>query len=606
MKVDAVKIEAIKKGLVKKFLAAAITGLLATPLWAAQSTADTSFQNIYQQEWAWRTGQSGVSTSGESQPNDGRLDDVDAASQQQRLEYWQHVLKQLDGIDVAQLSPANRVNAAVYREQIGNFVADQHFANWQMPFNSDSAFWSDVGYELDGGKLRTVDDYHKYLAKLDQVPAYFDQQIANMQLGLKRGFSVPRAVLNGRDVSIAAVAELKDPTESTFYKPFKQLPASISADDAQALQGEAVQRIRDDVIPAYAKLLTFFRNEYVPQARTTLAAEAMPDGKAYYHQQIHEYTTLDLSPDAIHQIGLDQVAKIHAQMLDTMAQTGFKGSFADFLHFLRTDPQFYAKTPQELLDRSAWVAKEVDGQVGKLFGHLPRERFTIEPVPDAIAPYYTSGRGGPDVYLVNTYDLPSRPLYNMPALTLHESYPGHALQLELADEQHDQPDFRRNGYISAYGEGWGLYSEFLGNEMGIYKTPYEQFGFLSYQMWRACRLVVDTGIHHLGWSRQQAIDYMTQNTALSDREIANEVDRYISWPGQALSYELGYLKILELRAKAEKALGPKFDIRHFHDTVLSIGSVPLPVLEQRINQFIADGGPEPDYGCDCAKKQMPP
>jgi uncharacterized protein (DUF885 family) len=579
----------------KKILVATIAGLLTLPACAAPSTANTSFQNLYQQEWSWRTGQSGVSTSGESQPNDGRLDDVDAASQQQRLDYWQYVLKQLDGIDASQLSPANRINAEVYREQIGNFVADQHFANWQMPFNSDSAFWSDVGYELGGGNLRTVDDYHKYLDKLDQIPAYFDQQIANMRLGLKRGFSVPRAVLNGRDVSIAAVADLKDPTDSTFYKPFTHLPDSINADDAQALQGEAVQRIRDDVIPAYAKLLTFFRNEYVPQARTTLAAEAMPDGKAYYRQQIHEYTTLDLSPDAIHQIGLEQVAKIHAQMLDTMAQTGFKGSFADFLHFLRTDPQFYARTPQELLDRSAWVAKEVDGKVGKLFGHLPRERFTIEPVPDAIAPYYTSGRGGPDVYLVNTYDLPSRPLYNMPALTLHESYPGHALQLELADEQHDQPEFRRNGYISAYGEGWGLYSEFLGNEMGIYKTPYEQFGFLSYQMWRACRLVVDTGIHHLGWTRQQAIDYMTQNTALSDREIANDVDRYISWPGQALSYELGYLKILDLRAKAEKALGPKFDIRHFHDTVLSTGSVPLPVLEQRIDQFIADGGPEPDF-----------
>ena len=595
MKADATKMSVLKKNAWKKILVVAIGSLLITPLCAAQSAADTSFQNLYQQEWAWRTGQAGVSASGESQPNNGRLDDVDAASQQQRLDYWQHVLKQLDGIDAAQLSPANCVNAAVYREQLNNFIADQHFANWQMPFNSDSAFWSDVSFELDGSGLRTVDDYHRYLDKLDQIPAYFDQQIANMQLGLKRGFSVPRAVLNGRDVSIAAVADLKDPTQSSFYKPFEHLPASISADDAQALQGEALQRIRDDVIPAYAKLLLFFRNDYVPHARTTLAAEAMPDGKAYYQQQIHEYTTLDLSPDAIHQIGLDQVAKIHAQMLTTMAQTNFKGSFADFLHFLRTDPQFYAKTPQELLDRSAWVAKEVDGQLGKLFGHLPRERFTIEPVPAAIAPYYTSGRGGPDVYLVNTYDLPSRPLYNMPALTLHESYPGHALQLELADEQHDQPDFRRNGYISAYGEGWGLYSEFLGNEMGIYKTPYEQFGFLSYQMWRACRLVVDTGIHHLGWTRQQAIDYMTQNTALSDREIANEVDRYISWPGQALSYELGYLKILELRAKAEKALGPKFDIRRFHDTVLSTGSVPLPVLEQRIDQFVADGGPEPDF-----------
>ena len=578
----------------------ALVFTLAVPAWAQQD-ADARFQRIYQQEWAWRTGQSGISASGESQPNNGRLDDVDAASQQQRLDYWRKVMQQLDAVDAQQLSPENRVNYAVYREQIRNFIADQQFKQWQMPFNSDSAFWSDVGYELGGDRLRSVDDYRRYLDRLGQIPHYFEQQTDNMRLGLKRGFSVPRAVLKGRDQSIAAVAELKDPTASSFYAPFKQMPDAIPADQAQALRGEAVQRIRDQVIPAYAKLLKFFDDEYVPQARSTLAAEALPDGKAYYRQQIREYTTLDLSPDQIHQIGLQQVAKIHAEMLAVMKQTGFKGSFADFLHYLRTDPQFYAKTPQELLDKTAWVAKEVDGKMSRFFGHLPRERFTIVPVPADIAPYYTSGRGGADAYLVNTYDLKSRALYNMPALTLHESYPGHSLQLELAEEDHGQPAFRRNGYISAYGEGWGLYSEYLGNEMGIYRTPWQQFGYLTYQMWRACRLVVDTGIHHLGWTRQQAIDYLTENTALSPLEIANEVDRYISWPGQADSYELGFLKILELRAKAEKALGDKFDLRAFHDTVLSTGSVPLPVLEARIDRFIAEGGPEPDYGCDCAK-----
>ncbi|EIM03156.1 DUF885 domain-containing protein [Rhodanobacter denitrificans] len=571
------------------------------PAAAASASADARFKDIYRAEWAWRTGQAGISTAGEPQLNSGRLDQVDAASQQRRLAYWQGVLKRLDGVDVTRLSPANQVNYAIYREQIGNFVAGQKFQAWQMPFNSDSAFWSDLGYVLGGDRLRTAADYQRYLDRLGQVPAYFDQQIANMRAGLRRGFSVPRAVLDGRDASIAAVAELKDPTRSSFYEPFRQLPASIPADRAQALQGQALRQIRDEVIPAYAKLLAFFRNEYVPQARTTLAAEALPDGKAFYRQQIREYTTLDLGPDAIHQIGLDQVAKIHAQMLQVMQETGFKGSFAEFLTFLRTDPQFYAKTPDELLMRSAWVAKQVDGQMSRYFGHLPRAHFTIRPVPADIAPYYTSGRGGADAYLVNTYDLKSRPLFNVPALTLHESYPGHALQLELADEQHEQPAFRRNSYISAYGEGWGLYSEYLGNEMGIYHTPYERFGYLTYQMWRACRLVVDTGIHHLGWTRQQAIDYLTGNTALSAREIANEVDRYISWPGQALSYELGYLKIRELRAKAEQALGGKFDIRHFHDTVLALGSVPLPVLEQRIDRFIAEGGPEPDYACDCAK-----
>jgi len=578
-----------------RIAALGLSVLLSMPA-IAQQSADARFKQIYEKEWAWRTGQAGVSASGEAQPNNGRLDQVDATRQQERLAYWQKVMEQLDAIDAKQLSPAEQVNDAIYREQIRNFIADQQFKQWQMPFNSDSTFWSELNNDLGADSLRNETDYRRYVDRLGQVPAYFDQQIANMRAGLKRGFSVPRAVLVGRDVSIAAVAEAKDSTQTSFYEPLQHMPSSIPAVTAAAIQADARARISKDVIPAFAKLLTFFRNDYVPQARSTLAAEALPDGKAYYRQQIREYTTLDLDPDAIHRIGMEQVAKIHQGMLETMHDTGFKGSFAQFLHFLRTDPQFYARTPQELLDKTAWVAKEVDGQLARFFGHLPRKRFTIEPVPAAIAPYYTSGRGGPDVYLVNTYDLPSRPLFNMPALTLHESYPGHALQLELAEEQREQPAFRRNSYISAYGEGWALYSEYLGNEMGIYQTPYQRFGYLTYQMWRACRLVVDTGIHHLGWTRQQAIDYMTDNTALSDREIANEVDRYISWPGQALSYELGYLKMLDLRAKAEKALGPKFDLRAFHDTVLSLGSVPLPVLEQRIDRFIAEGGREPDYG----------
>ncbi|KLD65124.1 hypothetical protein Y882_04300 [Dyella japonica DSM 16301] len=581
-------------------MAAATTLALAAPAWA-DTNADTRFKQIYEQEWAWRNGQSGIASSGEAQPNGSRLDNVDAANQQKRQDYWQKVSNDLDGIDAKQLSPEGQVNYAVYRAQIQNLLAAQKFKQWQMPFNSDSAFWSDLGYVLEGDHLRTTQDYQHYIDRLNQVPAYFQQQIDNMRDGLARGFTVPREVLKGRDASISSVSELKDPTQSSFYKPFEKMPSTVPNADAIKLRDAAKKAISGKVIPAYAKLLNFYRNDYVPKARTTLAAEAMPDGKAFYRQQIIEYTTLDLDPDTIHKIGQEQVAKIHAEMVKTMQETGFKGSFDDFLHFLRTDPQFYAKTPDELLMRTAWVAKQVDAQLGKEFGRLPRQRFAIVPVPADIAPYYTSGRGGAGTYLVNTYDLPSRPLYNMPALTLHESAPGHSLQIALAQEQHGQPDFRREGYISAYGEGWGLYSEYLGNEMGIYKTPYDRFGYLTYQMWRACRLVVDTGIHHLGWTRQQAIDFMTQNTALSDREIANEVDRYISWPGQALSYELGYLKILELRQKAEQALGSKFDIRHFHDTVLQIGSVPLPVLEQRIDRFIAEGGPAPDFGCDCAK-----
>jgi uncharacterized protein (DUF885 family) len=303
-----------------------------------------------------------------------------------------------------------------------------------------------------------------------------------------------------------------------------------------------------------------------------------------------------MDPAEIHKIGEQEVATLHQQMLDTMKETGFKGDFAAFQEFLRTDPQFYAKTPQELLNDAAWIAKEFDGKASQYFGLLPRSRFAIKPVPDDLAPFYTSGRGGPGIYLVNTYDLPHRPLFNLRAMTLHESAPGHAFQMPLAMEDKSLPDFRRYTYISAYGEGWALYCEYLGVEMNMYPTAYDRFGYLGWQIWRAVRLVVDTGIHSQGWTRDQAIQYMRQYTALPDHEIQTEVDRYIAWPGQALSYYLGEMEIKKARAKAEAALGPKFNIRAFHDTVLQLGSVPMPVLEARIDKFIADGGkgPYPD------------
>ena len=464
-----------------------------------------------------------------------------------------------------------------------------------MPFNADSSFWSDLGF-MAGADLRDAAAYRAYASRLRDVPRYFDQQIVNMRAGLARGFSVPRAVLDGRDGSIAMVAELKSPEDASFWKPYARMPATIPAAEQEALRAEGRAAIREAVIPAFARLLTFFRNDYVPQARTTLAAEAMPDGAAWYREQIRKYTTLDQSPDEIHAIGLQEVASIRAEMEAIIDKLGFEGTskgraaseqrFADFLHFLRTDPQFYAKTPQELLDDAAWISKRVDGEVGKIIGTLPRGRFTIEPVPAAIAPYWTAGRGSADVYWVNTYDLPSRPLYNLPALTLHESSPGHSLQQSLVLEQGALPGFRKE-YISAYGEGWALYSEWLGEEMGIYQTPYEEFGRLTYAMWRACRLVIDTGIHHDGWSRARAIAYLRENTALSEHEVTTEVDRYISWPGQALSYKLGEITIMRLRREAEAALGPKFDVRAFHDAVLAQGSVPLPLLERQIRAYVA-------------------
>jgi uncharacterized protein (DUF885 family) len=564
-----------------------VAGLALTTS-AYASPADDRINALYEKEWTWRQEQfpGQDDEDRESKPTDNRLSDIGIDAQNMRLEYWTGVLKELDAIPVVELSAENKVNVAVYRPQLENFVAGIRFRDYEMPFNSDSQFWSDLGF-MARRPLKDALAVRNYTAKLDDVPRYFDQQIANMRAGLKRGFTVPRAVLDGRDVSIASYAEVKSPEESEFYAPYKKLPSNIAADEQEKLRADGVRAIREHVIPAYAKLLRFFRDEYLPHARKTLAAEALPDGKAYYRQQIREYTTLDLDPEAIHAIGLKEVARIDADMQATMKATGFTGDFPAFLKFLRTDPQFYAKTPDELLMRASWIAKQVDGKISQYFGLLPRGRFGIDPVPAAIAPFWTAGRGSAHTYWVNTYDLPSRPLYNLPALTLHESSPGHALQGELAEEQKDQPEFRSKNYISAYGEGWALYCEKLGKEMGIYKTPYEEFGRETYEMWRAARLVIDTGIHHKGWSREQAITYLAGHTALSEHEVETEVDRYISWPGQALSYKLGEMKILELRAKAEKALGTKFDLKAFHDAVLAEGSVPLPVLEQRIDAFIA-------------------
>lgn len=551
-----------------------------------QGDADAAFVKVYTQEWSWRQRQLGNDPDGSDFSRRARLPNVNAAAQAARLAVWEDVLRQLDRIDVEKLSPMQRINYRIYRPQIENLAAEVRFRAYEMPFNADSSFWSNLGF-MTHRAFENEDDYRVYIARLSDVPRHFDQQIENMRAGLARGFSVPRAVLGGRDVSIAAVAEAADAEATAFWKPLVDMPATIAPARQAQLRQHARAAIEGRVVPAFAQLLTFFREEYVPKARTTLAAEDMPDGVAFYRQQIRDFTTLELEPEAIHQIGLREVERIQGEMDAIIEKVGFEGDFAAFLHFLRTDPQFYAKTPEELLMRAAWISKRVDAVIGK-YMTLPRARFTIVPVPPDIAPFWTAGRGGMGRYWLNTYNLPARPLYNLPALTLHESDPGHALQGALAAEQGEQPAFRRHTYISAYGEGWGLYSEKLGVEMGIYETPYEDFGRLTYEMWRAARLVIDTGIHHKGWSRDQALAYLRDRTALSEHEVTTEVDRYISWPAQALSYKLGEIRIVELRAEAEKALGSKFDIRAFHDAVLKQGSVPLPVLDDLVREFIAE------------------
>jgi uncharacterized protein (DUF885 family) len=502
-------------------------------------------------------------------------------------------MAELTAIPREKLSPAEQENYDVYRPQIAALIASQKFRDFEMPVNSDTSFWTDIGYTARK-PFRRLQDYKNWIAQMRDIPRYFREQEDEMRAGLRRGFTPPRVTLEGRDASIIAVTDAV-PEKSLFYTPFVDMPGVGDADKA-ALRTEAVGVIRETVQPAYRELLTFMRQEYVPGARTTLAAEAMPDGMSWYRAQILQYTTLDMDPAAIHALGLREVASLHEQMVAVMKETGFKGDFPAFLKFLRTDPRFYAKTPDDLLMRAAWIAKKFDGKASTYFGYLPRMRFAIVPVPDDLAPFYTSGRGGPGQYLVNTYKLETRPLYNLTAMTLHESAPGHAFQMPIAMEHKDQPAFRQHVYISAFGEGWALYCEKLGVEMGMYETPYDRFGMLGWQIWRAARLVVDTGLHSQGWTREQAIQYLLDNTALPEHEIETEVDRYIAWPGQALSYYLGEMAIVDARHKAEAALGPRFNIRAFHDTVLALGSVPLPVLTARIDRFIADGGrgPYPD------------
>jgi uncharacterized protein (DUF885 family) len=559
---------------------------------ALPHSADAKFKAIYTAEWKWRETQL-ASSEDALKPVEDHLPKVDPASQEARLKHWQEVLAQVKAIPRAQLSHDEQINYDVYVPQIEVLIAKQKFRAFEAPVNSDTTFWTDIGYTARQ-PFKNLADYQNWIAQMRDIPRYFHEQMDEMRAGLKRGFTPPRVTLEGRDASITAVTDAT-PEKSLYYTPFVDM-AGISEADKTRLRAEAVAVIRDQVQPTYRDLLKFMREEYVPGARTTLAAIDMPDGKAWYRQQIIEYTTLDMDPADIHALGLKEVERLHNEMVEVMKETGFKGDFPAFLKFLRTDPQFYAKTPEELLMRAAWIAKRFDGKASTYFGYLPRMRFEIVPVPDDLAPFYTSGRGGPGQYLVNTYKLNTRPLYNLTAMTLHESAPGHAFQMPIAMEHKNQPDFRQYVYISAFGEGWALYCEKLGVEMGMYETPYDRFGMLGWQIWRAVRLVVDTGIHTQGWTRQQAIDYMMQYTALPEHEIETEVDRYIAWPAQALSYYLGEMTIVKARAKAEAALGPKFNIRAFHDTVLELGSVPMPVLEARIDRFIAEGGkgPYPD------------
>jgi len=433
-----------------------------------------------------------------------------------------------------------------------------------------------------------------YLKRLEDLPQKVDYNIEILRASIKEGFAQPRAIFNNYEDTYNKHI-ISDPTESEFYKPFNTLPESFSIAFKDSIIKVAKTSVQKNAIDQYKKIKNFFEDEYFPNTRNGLGISTVPNGDAFYQNRINFFTTSNqYTADDIHQIGLEEVARIKSEMNKIISDLNFKGSFADFIEFLRTDEQFYPKTGEELLMFARDIAKRIDAELPKFFITLPRKPYGVVPVPAALAPNYTGGRYSGSrsettagFYWVNTYNLPSRTLYTIPALTAHEAVPGHHLQISLNNELPESiPAFRRGLYLSAYGEGWGLYSEYLVDEMNIYTTPYEKFGQLTYEMWRACRLVVDTGVHAKGWSRQQMIDYMSKNTALSIHEVTTETDRYISWPGQALSYKIGEIKIRQLRKKAEEALGEKFDIREFHEVILEEGTVTLAIMENRMNDYI--------------------
>ena len=555
------------------------TGAEAAP---EAGSADARLRALYEAETEWRHQEFHLVKDDNRWVQGNRYPSETVETQGERLAYWQDVLRQLDAIALDQLSAEEQINAAVFRQMIWEKVNSLEYKTYEAPFNSDTFFWGGLNPRTG---FSSAARYRDYLGRMQDIPRYFDANIANMRAGLARGYTVPRVGIEGRDDTIEAYTVTGE--DNPFYDAFRDMPDSIPEKDQVAMRTEALELIEAVVAPAYRALLRFMREDYMPRARTSIDAHALPDGKRFYRDQIRLYTTLDLTAEEIHQIGLKEVARIDADMKATMKATGFAGTFPEFLAFMRTDPQFYAKTPRELLSYAAYVTKKMDGKLKDSFSFLPRYRFTIRPVPDAIAPIYTSGRGGLESCLFNTYDLSSRPLYNLTALALHECIPGHSFQAAVALEAPDRPEFRKDIYFSGYGEGWGLYTEWLGTKLGMYETPYEEFGRQTFEMWRAVRLVIDTGIHSKGWSRQKAIDYLASHTALAERDVETEVDRYISWPAQALAYKLGEMSIRKLRTKAEAELGTAFDQRPFHDAYLALGAVPLPVMESLMEQFIA-------------------
>jgi uncharacterized protein (DUF885 family) len=521
-----------------------------------------------------------------------RLPGMAPADMERRLAAERSFRAQVRDIDAPGLSQDGQLNAELFEWVLDDSVRAYELDLARIPFNTFSGFFMAALTASNGVRIDSVRDYEDYLDRLRDIPRYFGENLKNMRRGVETGFVLPEIVIDG--VLPTVRAQVKEtPEDSSFYDPFRDMSMRIPAAEQERLRTEARRVIEDEVIPAFAQVADFLARDY--QASATLAAASLPGGEDYYAFQVRRYTTLqDLTADEIHRIGLDEVRRIRGEMDDIIAGLEFDGDFAAFAEFLRTDSRFYATSSEELLMAAAWTAKRIDYVMPGFFAYLPRQPYGVVPVPEEIAPNYTTGAyyGAPPggdhggAFWVNTFALDQRPLYELPALTLHEAVPGHHHQNAIALEMQDVPEFRKDLYFSAFGEGWALYAEKLGVEMGIYRTPYEHFGRLSYEMWRACRLVIDTGLHSQGWTRQQALDFMAANTSLAEGNIRAEIDRYISWPGQALAYKLGELRIWQMRSEAERLLAEKFDLREFHDVLLQNGALPIAMLESQVERYI--------------------
>ena len=559
---------------------------------ADSSAAEQKLNEIIAEHWDYslREDPTEATAVGVNDFND-RMPGTSQADHRRRMAAEQAFLRRAQDIDSASLSVSGQTNLALFRWILEDSIGAYELDLSRIPFNTFSGFFMTALTASNDIAMSSVKDYEDYIARMSDIPRYFSENIDNMRVGVESGFVLPQIVIDG--VLPTIEAQVKDnPEDSSFFEPFEVMSERLSDDEKSRLRAQGRAVIRDEVLPAFAGLAAFLGDEYRPSQTT--GVEELTGGKDYYAFNIKRYTTLtNITSKEIHQIGLGEVKRIREDMNAIIKELKFDGDFAAFGEFLRTDPQFYATSKEQLLKEAAYVAKRIDYVMPGYFGKLPRQSYGIVPVPDEIAPNYTTGayHGSPagarhgGAFWINTYALDQRPLYELPALTLHEAVPGHHHQSALSSELEDVPAFRRNLYFSAFGEGWGLYSEKLGVEMGIYQTPYENFGRLSYEMWRACRLVVDTGLHSLGWTRQQAMDFFFDNTSLSEGNIRAEVDRYISWPGQALAYKLGELKIWELRRIAEHDLGDSFDLREFHDVVLGNGAVPLAMLEDIVMRW---------------------